>query len=91
MIMFYIGHTTSALTRRLTFHKQSGEIRNHMKQQHGSGITRSDLVDNTVILAHESNRKRLKVLEAVFIQKRRPSMNIQRDHAGIITLHDISA
>ena len=87
----YIGHTTNTLTRRLTFHKQTGEIEKHMKEQHGRDITRSDLVDNTSILAHESNRKRLKVLEAVFIQLRRPTMNIQRDHAGIITLHDISA
>ena len=85
----YIGHTTNTLTKRLTFPKQSGEIQKHMKQRHGRDLTRSDLVDNTTILAHESNRKRLKVLEAVFIQKRRPAINIQRDHAGIITLHDI--
>ena len=87
----YIGHTTNTLTKRLTFHKQSGEIQKHMKQEHHRDITRSDLVDNTVILAQEPNRRRLKVLEAVYIQMRRPSMNIQRDHAGIITLHDISA
>ena len=84
-----IVHTTNTLTKRLTFHKQSGEIQKHMKQIHRRELTRSDLVDHTVILARESNRIRLKVLEAVFIHKRRPTVNIQRDHAGIITLHDI--
>ena len=87
----YIGHTTNTLSKRLTFHKQNGEIQKHMKLQHGRDVTRSDLAENTRILSRESNRKRLKVLEAVFIQKRRPSINIQRDHAGIITLHDICA
>ena len=65
----YIGHTTNTLTKRLTFHKQSGEIQKHMKQRHRRDLTRSDLVDHTVILARESNRIRLKVLEAVFIHK----------------------
>ena len=87
----YIGHTTNTLTRRLTFHKQNGEIQKHMKLQHGRDVRRSDLAENTHILAHESNRRLLRLLEAVFIQKRRPSINVQRDHAGIITLHDICA
>ena len=87
----YIGHTTNTLTKRLTFHKQSGEIQNHMKNQHGRSVTRDELVDSTVILAHETNRKRLRVLEALFIQSRRPYLNVQCDHAGIITVHNITA
>ena len=39
----YIGHTTNTLTKRLTFHKQSGEIQKHMKQRHRRDLTRSDL------------------------------------------------
>ena len=39
----YIGHTTNTLSRRLTFHKQSGEIQRHMKQEHGRNVTREEL------------------------------------------------
>ena len=86
----YIGHTTTTLSRRLTYHKQNGELEKHMRETHHRKITRQELVDNTKILDFEQNRKRLRILEAAYIQLLRPTLNIQRDHEGIITLHDMT-
>ena len=51
----YIGHTTTSLSRRLTCHLQSGAPLQHMQDAHRRKLTRSDLTDNTSILAYERN------------------------------------
>ena len=86
----YIGHTTTTISRRLTYHKQNGELERHMREAHNKHVTRQDLVENTKILHQETRRKRLRVLEAVYIHMFKPKMNIQREHDRIITLHDIT-
>ena len=86
----YVGHTTTTLSRRLTYHKQNGDLEKHMRERHNSRITRQELVEGTKILDFEKNRRRLRILEAVYIQLLRPALNIQRDHEGIITLHDMT-
>ena len=88
--MCYVGHTTTTLSRRLTYHKQNGELERHMRETHGTRITRQDLVDNTEIIHYERKTKRLRVLEAVHIHVLKPRMNIQREHETIITLHDMT-
>ena len=86
----YVGHTTTTLSRRLTYHKQNGELERHMRENHHRRITRQDLVDNTEIIHHETNTKRLRVLEAVYIHLSKPALNIQREHDRILTLHDMA-
>ena len=54
----YVGHTTTTLSRRLTYHKQNGELEKHVREKHGTGITREDLVENTRILHRETKTGR---------------------------------
>ena len=63
----YIGHTTNTLSKRLTFHTQSGEIQKHMKSCHGRAVSRSDLVENTIILALASSRLVLSIVRISFL------------------------
>ena len=85
----YIGHTTTSLSRRLTCHLQSGTPLQHMADVHGRKLTRSDLTTNTTILAHESNRRKLQITEAVLIRLNKPLINTQQEHDGILTLWNL--
>ena len=69
--------TTTALSRRLTMHLQSGAPKKHSLQAHSKILTREMLVNNTKIIRSESNFTRLQILEALLIQKLRPQINIQ--------------
>ena len=73
----YIGMTTTTLSRRLTMHLQSGAIKAHFQQKHGSAPTRQDLVDNTRVLHRDSDAGRLSILEALLILERKPAINNQ--------------
>jgi len=73
----YIGLTTTTLSRRLTMHLGDGAPRDHTTQAHNRHITRKDLTENTTILTTCSNRRRLYVLEALFIRKEKPKLNRQ--------------
>ena len=84
----YIGQTTTTPSRRLTMHLQNGAIAKHMRDAHDRDVTRQELIQNTKILAHEHNRKRLIILEACFIRALIPSMNTQQDIQGVCTLYD---
>ena len=86
----YIGHTTTSLSRRLTCHLQSGTPLQHMQDAHGRKLTRSDLTTNTTIIAHEDNRRKLQITEAVLIRINKPLMNTQQEHDGILTLWNLS-
>ena len=74
----YIGYTTTRLSRRLTLHlNDNSSIANHLKQTHNcphSNI-RKLLNENTSILTHTNNSKKLKILEAIFIKTRQPKIN----------------
>ena len=85
----YIGHTTTSLSRRLTCHLQSDSPQQHMQDAHKRKLTRTDLTENTTILARESNRKRLQITEAVLIRIRKPLINAQQEHDGILTLWNL--
>ena len=86
--VYYIGHTTTSLSRRLTMHLQDGAPRKHYTEHHNTALTRDDLVKNTIILAHCSDRKRLSTLETVYIRETRPIINIQTKQHTSLPLYD---
>ena len=73
----YIGMSTTTLSRRLTYHLQNGTPKNHTWQAHNTTLTRQMLVENTTILDASSDKKRLQIKEALYIDSRKPEMNIQ--------------
>ena len=84
----YIGLTQTTLSRRLTMHAQTGSIFQHFAVKHSSKPTRSELVDNTTIIARADNRSKLTIKEAILILKRSPSINKQFDNfKNILKLH----
>ena len=82
----YIGRTTTTLSRRLTMHLHGHPPAEHTTEVHKKDITREELVENTSIIASDSNFRRLTILEAVLIRERCPVLNGQRDYVGIFTL-----
>ena len=85
----YIGHTITSLSRRLTCHLQSGAPLQHMEEAHQRKLTRTDLTSNTTILAHERNRHKLRITEAVLIRTNKPQINTQQEHDGVLTLWNL--
>ena len=75
----YIGMTTMRLSRRLSFHLQSGAPRNHLREIHGISITRKILEDNTEIVTTCADNRRLPILEALYIKETNPTLNQQAD------------
>jgi len=73
----YIGMTTTSLSRRVTMHLASGGPKKHMEQNHQLQLTRQDLVNNTKIRERVNDYTRLQIVEAILIQKERPSINSQ--------------
>ena len=85
----YIGHTTTSLSRRITMHLQQGAIKTHnTTHHHEDRLTRADITDNISILQQESNRRKLHILEAVYIRKYEPAINRQVNARGILQLYE---
>ena len=85
----YIGHTTTTLSRRITMHLQQGGLKTHNDTHHQNDrLTREDITRNIRILQQESNRRRLHILEAVYIRKLEPSINRQINARGILQLFE---
>ena len=80
----YIGMTRTTLSRRLTMHTQNGTINQHLQQQHAEENKRKILEDGTQILDKERDVRKLFILEALYIQKVNPSLNIQREHNNVL-------
>ena len=80
----YIGMTRTKLTRRLTCHLQNGAIKNHLRDSHNAILNRENIVKNTEILDREQDPRRLSFLEAIYIQIKKPRMNIQADILEIL-------
>ena len=84
----YIGMTQTTLSRRLTYHVQSGSIYKHFKQEHEIKPNRDQLADNTSIIAKANNRYKLAIKEALFILEYAPTINKQFDNfVNILKLH----
>ena len=73
----YIGATTTTLSRRLTMHLREGSPKEHMHQQHNTKLTRTQLVQNTTIIASSNTHTRLRILEALHIKDKAPAINKQ--------------
>ena len=73
----YVGMTTMKLADRLKSHKYAGAPKNHMRQEHHDNITKEDLEGNTEVLASCNDKKRLQILEALYIKELKPSLNVQ--------------
>ena len=73
----YVGLTSTTLSRRLTMHlSDTSPITQHLKKH--SCITtelRKILTDNTIILEHQNNNKKLQILEALHIRNMQPTLN----------------
>ena len=82
----YIGYTTQTLSQRLTFHVQNGAIKSHWRKIHKTDLTRHDLNCNTIIMAKDNNKTKLKCLEAVLIRSHLPAINIQQNMCGTLEL-----
>ena len=73
----YIGSTSTTLSRRLTMHLREGSPKEHMSLRHSLSLTRKQLVENTIIIARSSAPNRLRILEALYIKDRNPTINKQ--------------
>ena len=85
----YIGHTTTTLSRRITMHLQQGSLKTHNDtHHHDDRLTRTDITGNICILQQEANKRRLHILEAVYIRKFEPAINRQVNARGILQLFE---
>ena len=73
----YIGMTTMKLADRLKSHKYAGAPKNHMRHEHHENITKEHLEGNTEVLASCNDKKRLQILEALYIKEIKPTLNVQ--------------
>ena len=85
----YIGNTTTTLSRRITMHLQQGGLITHNEtHHHGDRLTRTDITSNISIIKEESNRRKLQILEAVYIRKFEPTINRQVNARGLLQLYE---
>ena len=84
----YIGHTVTTMSRRITMHLQDGAPARHLCQEHDEELTRDNMVTNTSIIARCSRRRKLQVLEAVYIRDMDPNINRQMNMRGTLSLFD---
>ena len=71
----YIGATTTTLSRRITMHLREGSPKEHTRLQHNTQLTREELVKNTTIIASCNDPKRLRIIEALHIRDKAPTIN----------------
>ena len=76
----YIGQTTTTLNRRLGSHTYNGSIKQHYMNDHDLIPTKTELIDNTKILTHASDKHRLSIKEALLILHCNPIINRQFDN-----------
>ena len=86
--VYYIGHTTTSLSRRLTMHLQDGGPKTHLRDHHGMRLTRDLLTANTIILARRHDKRRLAVAETILIRDTAPIINTQTKTLTNIPLFD---
>ena len=73
----YIGHSVTTHSCCLTMHLNNGGPLQHATTVHNQKLKRANLINNTKILYHESNFKKLTILEALAIKNLNPSINSQ--------------
>ncbi|XP_068201750.1 uncharacterized protein [Palaemon carinicauda] len=75
----YIGKTTMRLSKRISCHAQQGSIKNHALQRHNIHIYRADIVSNTKIIGGAPDRRCLRILETLLIQRDKPTLNTTKE------------
>ena len=73
----YIGKTQKTLASRMQSHIYRGSIKDHLIEQHNVKPTLDLLLDNSTILALESDSYRLTIKESLLILHLAPSINRQ--------------
>ena len=63
----YLGFTTCTVSKRLSFHLQTGAILKHSIESHGRKIDRKTAEQCLKIRYKENNQERLEILEAIMI------------------------
>ena len=86
--VYYIGHTTTSLSRRLTMHLQDGGPKTHLQNKHNTRLTRDMLTSNTTIMMRCHDKRRLSVAETIFIRETAPVINAQTKTLTNIPLYD---
>ena len=86
----YIGYTTCSLSRRLSLHLQHGAIKQHQEKYHSTVLDRETIVNNTRIVTQCNDLAKLRMLEAVYIRERSPTINIQANMTTAIPLFNSS-
>ena len=86
--VYYVGHTTTSLSRRLTMHLQDGGPKTHLSEHHGIRLTRDLLTANTTILARQNDRRRLAITETIIIRDTSPIINTHTKTLTNIPLFD---
>ena len=86
--VYYIGHTTTSLSRRLTMHLQDGGPKAHLHDQHGTRLTSDLLTNNTTIIARQNDKRRLAITETIIIRDTSPIINTHMKTLTNIPLFD---
>ena len=76
----YIGLTTTRLSKRISCHLQEGNIYKHFNHQHSRRPTREEVVNSTEVIDTAPDHKRLRYLEAIYILRDKPSLNITQEN-----------
>ena len=76
----YVGFTTTTLSRQFTMYlNDSSSIPLHLKTHSiPKSKFRKILVENTTIIAHEIDKLRLQILEALHIKTKKPKIRIMK-------------
>ena len=74
----YIGMTTTRLSKRLSVHLQEGNFHQHYNRIHGE-LPRTTLLQATSIIDQDSDRRRLRLKEALHIMRLKPTLNVTQE------------
>ena len=69
-------------------HLQNGGPKAHTETNHEQRLTRKQIIENITILDRCQNRRRLQVLEAIYIRDHDPIINRQINARGTLTLYE---
>ena len=74
----YIGMTTTKLSKRLAVHLQEGNFFQHFERNHGA-LERPLLLKSTSIIDKDTDRRRLRLREALHILHLKPTLNVTQE------------
>ena len=75
----YIGMTTMRFSKRISCHVQEGAIHSHFNNIHNCTPTRDRILSGFEVIDNNSDPKRLRYLEAIYILNEKPSLNCTQE------------